>query len=107
MNRREKKQKPKLGHKPRLGESKQEKVSPTDPTNYMYIYCAFMYDPFCGFQKSLDYKEIEEKEAKEESKAQKVTKFLLENEEGGQKKYNMNDLVAKRKETKKEMKNKK
>ena len=75
----------------------------------MYIYCAFIYvyDPFWWFQKSLDYKEIEEKEAKEESKAQKATKFLLEQEEGGQKKYNMNDLVAKRKEKKQGMENKK
>ena len=71
-------------------------------------YCLFLKYQFWWFQKSFDYKEIEEKEAGEGSKAEKLTKFLLEKQEGdkergGQKKYKLEDLIAKKKEKKLEM----
>ena len=62
------------------------------------------------FQKFFDYKEIEEKEAGEGSKAEKLTKFLLEKqqegnrnrERGEERKVKLNDLIAKKKEKKQE-----
>ena len=59
------------------------------------------------FQKFFDYKEIEEKEAGEGSKAEKLTKFLFEKQEGNrekaeERKVKLNDLIAKKKEKKQE-----
>ena len=61
-------------------------------------------------QRSIDYKEIEEKEAGGESKMEKITKFLMEDPKkqgkGGQKKLSLEDLIAKKKQKKKEMQDK-
>ena len=60
-------------------------------------------------QRSIDYKEIEEKEAGGDSKMEKLTKFLMEEQnkgKGGQKKVSLEDLIAKKKAKKKEMQDK-
>ena len=61
------------------------------------------FNTFPTFQKNIDYREIEQKEAGSGSKSEKLNKFLLEKEEGkqddkkGQKRYTLTDLARKKK----------
>ena len=53
-------------------------------------------------EKVLDYRDIAKKEGGDGSKAERLTKFLLESQEkSGQKKFKLDDLIAKKKEKKK------